>query len=244
MGAAVIPAESATALVLLALTDSLSFGTLLIPVWLLMTPGRMRPHRILLYLGAVAVVYYGIGIALMAGGRFLIDSTAGMLSTPAALIARLVAGALLLVASFALDTTAARARAAERAEQSGRLRRWRERAMTDSTAISLVGLAVAAVLVEVASMLPYLVATGIIAAQTPGSPTALLVLAVYCLVMIAPALVLTAGRLLARTVVEAPLQRLDAWLTRHARETTLWIIGIAGFFLAATALQDLGWMPR
>ncbi|MBM4498977.1 hypothetical protein GS469_09700 [Rhodococcus hoagii] len=61
-----ISAEAAGALAVLALTDSLSFGTLLVPVWLLMTPGRVRPHRILLYLGTVAAVYYGIGIALMA----------------------------------------------------------------------------------------------------------------------------------------------------------------------------------
>ncbi len=62
--------------------------------------------------------------------------------------------------------------------------------------------------------------------------------------MIAPALVLTAARLLARSLVEAPLQRLDNWLTMNARSTTLWIIGIAGFFLAATAAQDLGWLDR
>ncbi|MBP0090015.1 hypothetical protein B0F74_24795, partial [Rhodococcus hoagii] len=136
------------------------------------------------------------------------------------------------------------ARAAERAQQSGRLNRWRERAMSDSSTSTLVGLAVAAVALEVASMLPYLVATGTIADQTPGWSTALLVLAGYCLVMVAPALVLTAGRLVARSAVEVPLKRLDTWLTRNARTTTLWIIGIAGFFLAATALQDLGWVPR
>lgn len=239
-----ISAEAAGALAVLALTDSLSFGTLLVPIWLLMTPGRVRPHRILLYLGTVTAVYYGIGIALMAGGRFVIDGATGLLHTTAATAARLVVGAALLAASFALDTKAARARAAERAERSGRLSRWRERAMGESAASALAGLAVAAALLEVASMLPYLVATGVIAEQTPGWPTALMVLAGYCLLMVAPALLLTAGRLVARSAVEMPLKRLDTWLTRNARSTTLWIIGVAGFFLAATALQDLGWVPR
>ncbi|MBM4706275.1 hypothetical protein GS455_22060 [Rhodococcus hoagii] len=82
-------------------------------------------------------------------------------------------------------------------------------------------------------MLPYLVATGTIADQTPGWSTALLVLAGYCLVMVAPALVLTAdGSWPLRR--RGTLKRLDTWLTRNARTTTLWIIGIAGFFLAAT----------
>lgn len=237
-----IPIESAGALLLLALTDSLSFGTLLVPVWLLMTPGRMRPHRILIYLGTVTAVYYGIGIILMAGGRVVLKGATGFLDSPAALVGRLIIGAVLLTLSFALDTKSARARAAERDEQSGRITRWRERTMTDGAPGTLVALAIVAVPIEVASMLPYLVATGIITTQTPGWPEALTVLAGYCIVMILPALVLTAARLFARTLIEALLQRLDTWLTAQARSTTLWIIGIAGFFIAATAIQDLGWI--
>ena len=236
-----ISVEATGALLLLALTDSLSFGTLLVPVWLLLTPGRMRPQRILLYLGTVATVYFGIGIVLMAGGRLLLDTANGVLNTPIAVVARLVIGAILLTLSFALDTEAARKRTAEHTARSGRLQRWRERAMSDGAGVALIGLAATAVLVEVASMLPYLVATGIITAETTGWPAALAVLAGYCLVMITPALVLTAARLVAHPLVEQPLRRLDSWLTAHARSTTLWIIGIAGFLLVATAVQDLGW---
>lgn len=228
---------------MLALTDSLSFGALLVPVWLLMAHGRMRPHRILLYLGTLAVAYFAIGIALMAGGRFLLDSAAGLLESRSALTVQLAVGVILLVLSFALDTTAARARAAERSRRSGRMRRWRERAMGDGKAsAALMGLAVTAVLVEVASMLPYIAATGIITTQTSTWQAALLILAGYCLVMIAPALVLTTARLTAGRLVEEPLRRLDEWLTRSARGTTLWIIGIAGFFLAASSIHALGWM--
>ena len=34
-------------LVVLALIDSTSFGTLLIPVWFMLAPGRVRPGRLL-----------------------------------------------------------------------------------------------------------------------------------------------------------------------------------------------------
>ncbi len=236
-----IPLESAAALLLLALTDSLSFGTLLVPVWLLMSPGAVRPARIVLYLATVAAAYYVIGIILMAGGSLALTSIAGLLDTPAALIAQLIVGGVLLTLSFVLDTKAARERAATRAAATGRMHRWRERAMSDGAPAALIGLAITAVMVEVASMLPYIVATGIITTQTTGWPSAATVLAGYCIVMIAPALALTAARFLAKSLVESPLQRLDTWLTDHARSTTLWIIGIAGFFLAATAIQDLGW---
>ncbi|QAY62098.1 hypothetical protein ET495_01030 [Xylanimonas allomyrinae] len=234
-----ISGGAAGTLVVLALVDSLSFGTLLVPVWLLMAPGRLRPRRILVYLGAVAVAYAGIGVVLMTGGRFLLDGRSGLLDTTPALYARLVVGVVLFVLSFALDTKAARARAAERATRSGRLSRWRERAMTDGAATGLVGLAVVAVLAEAASMLPYLAATGIIVTETTDWLVALAVLGAYCLVMITPALVLTAGRVLAGSRVEPPLRRLDAWLTRTAHGTTMWIIGIAGFLLATRAVQAL-----
>lgn len=229
------------ALLILALTDSLSFGTLLVPVWLLMAPGRLRPMRIGLYLVTVGLAYFAIGIVLIAGGGWLITTLSEAMSSAPLLWVQLGLGAVLLYFSFALDTKKARARAAEKSQQSGRLSRWRERAMSDDgPPLALAGLAITAVLVEVASMLPYIAATGIIASETDTWPEAFLLLAGYCLVMIAPALLLTIGRLTARRLVEQPLTRLDNWLTKSARSTTLWIIGIAGFFLAASAAQSLG----
>lgn len=91
-------------------------------------------------------------------------------------------------------------------------------------------------------MLLYLAATGIITAQTSSWTSALLVLGGYCLAIIAPALVLTIGRVTARSLVDRPLRKLDGWLTLNARSTTLWIVGTAGFLLAATAIQSLGWI--
>ncbi|MCP9786755.1 hypothetical protein [Cyanobium sp. N5-Cardenillas] len=46
--------ERLAPLVALALIDSTSFGTLLIPLWLMLVPGRPRSGRIVLFLGTVA----------------------------------------------------------------------------------------------------------------------------------------------------------------------------------------------
>lgn len=239
-----IPVESAGALLILALTDSLSFGTLLVPVWLLLAPRRVSPRRIVLYLGTVAAAYCAIGVVLMTGGRLVPDHASDVLDSGAFLVGQLVVGVVLLVLSFALDTRSARDAAARRDRRSGRISRWRDRIVDDeSPARALVGLALAAVFVEAASMLPYLAATGIITDQASTWTSALLLLAVYCLVMIAPAIVLTVARSTFSGAVEGPLRRLDAWLGRHARSTTIWIIGLAGFFLAAAAIQGLGWIP-
>jgi divalent metal cation (Fe/Co/Zn/Cd) transporter len=104
---------------------------------------------------------------------------------------------------------------------------------------ALATLAVAAGLVEVATMLPYLAALGLIGTQGPAWPVSGLWILAYCLVMIAPALVLTAARVLAARLVERPLGRLDAWLTRNAATTTAWVVGIVGFLVARDAIGRL-----
>ncbi|MBB3665131.1 hypothetical protein FB384_004082 [Prauserella sediminis] len=235
-------------LVVLALVDSMSFGTLLIPVWLLMTPGRVRVGRVLLFLLAVTATYFLIGLALLVGAIALIDTFNGLRETDAFLIGQLAVGLGLFVASIRMDNKGARARAAERAANGeGRISRWRAKVMGDGTvkvgsAAALMALAVTAVLVEVATMIPYLAAIGIITTQGPGWPGDAALLAGYCFVMIIPALVLTFGRIVAHSALAGPLSRLDHWLTKHAHSTTAWIIGIVGAILALRAVSALEWI--
>lgn len=235
-------------LVLLALIDSTSFGTLLIPIWLLMTPGRLRLGRVLVFLLTVTAAYFAIGVALLFGATFLFEAFAGAIDTQAFLVGQLAVGITLVVVSERMDNKRARQLAAARAASGeGRISQWRARAMGDGPSASgsmatLMGLALAAVLAEIATMLPYLAAIGIITAQGPGWPGDGLMLVGYCLIMIGPALVLTGGRLLARAALEGPLTRLDRWLTKHAQSTTAWVIGIVGVILGLRAVFELGWI--
>lgn len=231
-------------LAVLALIDSTSFGTLLIPIWLLTAPGRLHIGRLLLFLGVVAATYFAIGLALMLGATTLLHGSSHLLETNAFYYAQLAAGVVLLVVSHLMDTKKARAQAAEQAAHGGgRVMRWRARIMggesSSGSTATLLGLALTAVLIEVTTMLPYLAGIGIITVQGPGWPGNAVLLLGYCLVMILPALVLSAGRILARSALEAPLQKLDGWLTEHARSTTAWVIGIVGFIIAAQAAHHL-----
>lgn len=235
-------------LLALALVDSMSFGTLLIPVWLLMTPGRVRVGRVLLFLLTVTATYFLIGLTLLAGATALIDRFNGLQASDAFLIGQLMVGLGLFVISIRMDSKGARARAAERAANGeGRIARWRAKAMGEgvdsarSTA-ALMALAATAVLAELATMIPYLAAIGIITAQGSGWPGGTALLAGYCLAMITPALVLTFGRVVAHSALAGPLSRLDHWLTRHAHSTTAWIIGIVGAILALRAISALEWI--
>jgi hypothetical protein len=220
-------------LVALALIDSTSFGTLLIPVWMMLAPGRLRKSRILLFLVTVAACYLVIGVALLAGATALLDAVRPVFDSTAFRWVQLVVGLVMLVGSFFGGR--------RRGGQPGRLLRWRERALAeDGSARALVWVAVAAVGIEAASMLPYLGALGLLGASGLSFAQSGAVLAGYCLVMILPALVLLAVRAVASGAMQGALERLDAWITRSASGTTWWIVAIIGFLVARDAATALG----
>ncbi|MFE7226801.1 GAP family protein [Nocardioides sp. NPDC057577] len=229
------------ALAVLALIDSTSFGTLLIPVWLLMAPGRVRPGRILVYLGALAGFYALLGIAILLGGSAVADTVSGLSDSRPFLWGQLLVGVGLFALSFKLDPPGSGRQRTDAPEPPSRLLRWRERAVASESgsASALAALAVLAGLVEAASMLPYLAAIGVIGTQGPDWPVSGLWVLGYCVVMIAPALVLTAARVFAAPLVARPLALLDGWLVKHAASATAWAVGIVGFLLARAALGPL-----
>ncbi|WP_432572356.1 GAP family protein [Kineococcus sp. SYSU DK005] len=232
------PLALAAALVVLALVDSTSTGTLVLPVWVLLRPGPAPVRRVLLHLGVVAGCYALLGAALLLGGRALWEAASGALAgagaSSAARWAQLVLGAGLLAGSFALDSGRRRRRGLP-----DRTQRWRERVerLDGSRAVLL---AAASVAVEVATMLPYLAALGLIGAAHLPAPATGALLVGYCLVMVAPALVLLALRALAARRVEPVLRRVDGWLGRRGDSALGWAVGVAGFLVARDAVAALG----
>jgi hypothetical protein len=226
-------------LLVLALVDSTSVGTLVVPLWLLMTPGRVRVRRLATYLLTISAFYGVVGIALALGARALADPVAELwsgvvddLPDDTLPFAQLVLGGLLFAWSFRISRRA-------KAGGSGRLLAWRDRAVAASGPGPLVGLALAAGALEVATMVPYLAAIGAITAADLDLPVVVAALTGYCLVMVLPAAVLTAGRVLLADRVTPLLARLDAWLQRNAAETVSWMVGIVGAWLALNAIGQL-----
>lgn len=228
------------ALAMLALIDSTSFGTLLIPIWLMLVPDRLRRSRIILYLATVAGFYFVVGVVLLTVATAALPQLESLSTTVPFLWAQLIVGAALLIGSFFIGGK----RKAGEQRGPGRLARWRERAVTDASGersgmLPLMGLAVTAAGVEVASMLPYLVAIGLLSTSEFDVATRALVLAGYCIVMVAPALVLLGIRMIASRAIDSGLARISGWMERNAAETTAWIVGIIGFLLARAAVIDL-----
>ena len=260
-------------LAVLALLDGLSVGTLLIPVFLLLNPGRVRAGRILLYLGTIAAFYLVVGLLFLWGLVNLVDVASDFLASPAGLITRLVVGAALLITAFAMPTgkkvdahqasTVVSATApgsvappisprtgtpvrdpepeGQPAPQPGRITRWRDRLLDPRTrGTAVMAVAIAAGLVEVATMLPYIVAMTMLADAGVSTPLRVLSLVGYCALMVLPAVVLLILRLVAAPLVQRPLERFAAWMERTGAENTAWIVGIIGFLIARSAATELG----
>lgn len=241
-------------LAVLALLDSLSIGTLLIPVFLLLAPGRVRVGRVLLYLATIAGFYLAVGLLFLWGLVNVVDVAADLLSSPAGATVRLLVGAGLLVGSFFIPTSSKQKSPAVAvggpdgapapapdAAAPGRITRWREKLLAPgATRWALVSVAIAAGVVEVATMVPYIVAMTMLADAGVDAPTRVLALVGYCLMMIIPALLLLLIRLVAARAIAGPLERFAAWMQRTAGETTAWIVGILGFLIARAAATELG----
>lgn len=220
-------------LIFLALVDSTSFGTLLIPIWLMLAPGRLRPARIVVFLATVAVFYVILGLLLVAGVASFSDQISDARDTTLVQVVQVALGAALVAAAVRVGTG--------KGGDSGRLLKWRERTVGEGGSTKgLMALAVTAAVIEAASMVPYLAAIGLIGTGDLSLPATVAVLVGYCVVMVLPALALLVARIGAARRVEPVLQRIDGWMARTGRENTAWVVGVIGVIVAGNALQGLG----
>ncbi len=89
-------------------------------------------------------------------------------------------------------------------------------------------------------MIPYLAAIGLLTASELSLAGRSTVLIGYCLVMIAPALLLLAARLLLHDHVAPVLAKLEAWLSRNTNEAMAWVAFLAGLYMFGDSLGTLG----
>src|SRR5699024_4830447 len=227
----------------LALVDALSIGTLAVPVWLLMAPGKVRVSRMLIYLATIGGVYYTLGLALLSSSQIVLQRLHIDWQQPVLQRIGFILGAGLVALSFILEPKkqAKHSTAHEDASASriyAKINAWRQSAVEDKRSggtgtLGLMGIGVTAGLLEVPAMLPYLAAIGMITTSAPerGPVQNVLLLAGYCAVMLVPALVLLAVRVWLKSLVTPMLPRIDGWLARHAQSILAWTVGVLGVVL-------------
>lgn len=234
------------ALLVLALLDGLSVGTFLIPLFLLLAPGPVRVRRISLYLATIAAFYLAVGMLMMLGIVNVIGEASGFVASTPGRVMVLVAGIALLVGGVWVGVREdrrrkqAKARGESTVRTKGRVLRWRDRALDDTAPVwSIVGVALAAGVIEVAGMLPYLIGISMIANEPVALAGQYGMLVTYCLVMVAPALIALLVRGLAAGAAEPALQRVAGWM-QGAGADTAWLLAIVGALVARGAAEGLG----
>lgn len=226
----------------LALLDSVSVGTLVIPV-LLLLQAHLRPGHLAAYLGTVLVFYVGVGMVLLAVADRVRALDVEAFDGPAVDIAQIALAVALLALSEYLTPAKQAARLARETPGSARrspVVRWQARVLAgDARYRVMIALAMIAAGIELASMLPYLAAVGIIATNGLPLPTSLALLFAYSAVMIAPAALLAAIRYALGPRAERLLRPLNAWLAQHSASALSWVVGIVAVLLFLDGISRL-----
>lgn len=182
------------------------------------------------YLAVVAGLYFAIGLVLL----WVADAAAAALQSPQAYTAGVILEALVGVLLIAFAVW--RSRRPKR-PTSDKVRSWRERALEPNAPLRpLFTLAVSAVAIEAASMLPHIGAIALISrAELPIAGSTLLV-AGYCILMVLPALVLTVLRRAGSAKLHPILERISQWSSKSAGSPAiLWAAGLVGVALIIDA---------
>src|SRR5690625_3767462 len=176
------------ALVGLAFLDASTLSTLLIPLWLLSKPGPFQPRRLMTYLFVTAGTYLVLGIVVLSLASHLIDTYLDTLQGPMATRVFIGLGIVVIIMGVIGIIRGRR----EAKPGPSMITRLRDRALQSNASVAT--LALSAIVVEAATMWPYLVGISLIAANGPGLPLDIFWLAFYNVLMILPAIILTWAR--------------------------------------------------
>ncbi|HIW95824.1 MAG TPA: GAP family protein [Candidatus Corynebacterium gallistercoris] len=213
----------------LALVDSLSAGTLVIPLGLLLIWGRMRWRSYSVYLSTVALVYLMLGVGLLFGLRVVFDVASELQDERWFSWVKLVLGVAL--AAYGILSPNPKKKPSGTSPVKQRL--------GSAGPAAMVGLGLTAAVAEAATMLPYLAAMAITQDLSVAFPFKILVVVFYCLVMILPAVVIGIGAAKVGSLTSPRFQRFTDRMQYEAKVTVLWIAAIVGVWLAQTSFWEL-----
>lgn len=213
----------------LALADSTSIGTLVIPVWLLMRE-RFEARRTLLYLVAVAGFYWVVSLVLLAFMARVAAATESIHLGRSWVWGQLAIGGMVLAIGFWCDQ-----RPAVAMEGSPRVQRWRDRMLRLDENRTVVGLALTAGVMELATMLPLLTALGMLEKSNLSPTASVLAMTGYVALMMLPATALLAMRVALGVRVAKPIASLGRRLERHAHAITATVLMAVGGLASADA---------
>jgi len=218
------------ALVGLAFLDASTLSTLLIPLWLLSKPGPFQPRRLMTYLFVTAGTYLVLGIVVLSVASHLIDTYLDTLQGPMATRVFIGLGIVVIIMGVIGIIRGRR----EAKPGPSMITRLRDRALQSNASVAT--LALSAILVEAATMWPYLVGISLIAANGPGLPMDIFWLAFYNVLMILPAIILTWARTKYPEQTDLLLSKTKETMAGSGSSFTSWLAIFIGAGIIAAQL--------
>lgn len=212
-------------LVGLALIDSTSIGTVGVPVML--TLARVPAPRQLVYLATITLFYFLVGVLVLLGLASFLDAVGDALKGTTAQVIQLLVGVCLFALSFRFDPKRRKASSA---------RTWLPAQASNH---AMVSLGITSGVLELATMVPYIAAIGLLTRSGLSLVEQAATLGGYMLVMGLPGLILIIVAQLAGEGFDRFLRKIEGWITRNGDGLIGWALGILGFLLAINAASNL-----
>ena len=207
----------------LALLDTLSPATLGVTVYLLLTEKEKLTKRLLVYLLTVAGFYFAIGVSLMLGLAFLLESISVVFQNRIVSWTVFIFGAILFIASFYVPT-----------KKNSELPSPKSKSI-----LSMVVLGFTTSLIEVGTAFPYFAAIGIMTTSNLSWMEWSSILAGYNFIMVLPSLLLFLFYLLIGRKMQKPLKKLRVKIANNTGSALSWIMCIVGLILMFNSLDYL-----
>ena len=223
---------------LLALVDSLSIGTLIIPLILLLKKNTSL-LQLVVYCLTLGLFYFVLGLLLLFGINSFEGSLLGIIDSTIGLWVQLILGVFLFLWALSYDDISKRKEALNKQKNKSKSESWESRTSGKLGIIGLCLLALTAGVLEVATMAPYLAAIAILNTSELALLAKVFVLLGYCLVMFVPAIILIMISRFSSQEGYKKIEKFKNWMSKQIKEGTPWLLGIIGFFLARYAAYML-----
>lgn len=216
------------ALSALALIDSTSIGTIGVPIFLL--AARVDRSRILVFLGTITLFYFLVGLMIMLGFDTVV---APLVRDIAEGLGRRGQGIALIIAGAAIYGLG---EWLERRRKHAPERSW---VPVDASPRAYILLALTAGVLELATMVPYISAIGLLVAADISAFARTVILLGYTLLMILPALALLGAVTVLGRRLDPMLDRIGGWIQKNADGMMSWGFAIVGIIVALNGLGML-----
>lgn len=209
----------------LALIDSINPSAIVVTLYLLSISKSQTLVQVLVYVAAIYITYFALGVMMVLGIDTLLPFLGGVLRGRTGLIVQCLVGLALLVYGLTASTTRTSSRVVARPSAS------------TYAALAVLGVTVTAM--ELPTAIPYFAAIALITgAELPIQAWAPL-LGVYNLIFVLPPIALLVGHFVVGKRLAAPYAALRERLQTGAQETMLWIAGLVGGGLLVTGVIEL-----